>query len=98
MVPLLTFARIEPPASGPVVINHNCMLPAANLSFNLAPGVALGQAVAALQDIGREIGMPTSVHGTFQDSAQASQASLATQPLLKIGRDACWARDGTYVK
>ncbi|MCQ6256684.1 efflux RND transporter permease subunit [Pseudomonas sp. Q11] len=82
MVPLLTFARIEPPASGPVVINHNGMLPAANLSFNLAPGVALGQAVTALQDIEREIGMPTSVNGTFQGSAQAFQSSLASQPFL----------------
>jgi HAE1 family hydrophobic/amphiphilic exporter-1 len=82
MVPLLTFARIEPPASGPVVINHNGMLPAANLSFNLAPGVALGQAVSALQDIERDIGMPISVSGTFQGSAQAFQSSLASQPFL----------------
>jgi HAE1 family hydrophobic/amphiphilic exporter-1 len=82
MVPLLTFARVEPPTSGPVVINHNGMLPAANLSFNLAPGVALGQAVAALQSTELEIGMPTSVSGTFQGSAQAFQASLASQPYL----------------
>src|SRR3546814_3743698 len=58
------------------------MRPAANLSVNLAPGVALGQAVAALQDIEREIGMPTSVNGTFQGSAQAFQSSLASQPFL----------------
>ncbi|OPB00929.1 acriflavine resistance protein B [Pseudomonas fluorescens] len=82
MVPLLTFARIEQPASGPVVINHNGMLPAANLSFNLAPGVALGQAVTALQNIEREINMPASVSGTFQGTAQAFQSSLASQPFL----------------
>lgn len=82
MVPLLTFARVEPPTSGPVVINHNGMLPAANLSFNLAPGVALGQAVDTLKSIERDIGMPTSVTGTFQGSAQAFQASLASQPFL----------------
>lgn len=82
MVPLLAFARVEPPTSGPVVINHNGMLPAANLSFNLAPGVALGQAVAALQGTELEIGMPASVAGTFQGSAQAFQASLASQPFL----------------
>lgn len=82
MVPLLTFARVEPPTSGPVVINHNGMLPAANLSFNLAPGVALGQAVAALQNTELDIGMPASVSGTFQGSAQAFQASLASQPFL----------------
>ncbi|WP_433768013.1 efflux RND transporter permease subunit [Pseudomonas putida] len=82
MVPLLAFARVEPPTSGPVVINHNGMLPAANLSFNLAPGVALGQAVAALQGTELEIGMPVSVSGTFQGSAQAFQASLASQRFL----------------
>lgn len=82
LVPLLAFARIEPPSSGPVVINHNGMLPAANLSFNLAPGVALGQAVATLKSIELEIGMPISVSGTFQGSAQAFQSSLASQPFL----------------
>lgn len=82
MVPLLAFTRIEPPTSGPVVINHNGMLPAANLSFNLAPGVALGEAVTALQTMERELGMPTSVSGSFQGSAQAFQSSLASQPFL----------------
>ncbi|VVN17535.1 Multidrug resistance protein MdtC [Pseudomonas fluorescens] len=82
MVPLLAFARIEPPTSGPVVINHNGMRPAANLSFNLAPGVALGEAVTVLQNMQRELGMPASVSGTFQGSAQAFQSSLASQPFL----------------
>lgn len=82
MVPLMSFARLEPPTSGPVVITHNGMLPAANLSFNLSPGVALGDAVERLQDLGEELGMPISVTGTFQGSAQAFQDSLATQPLL----------------
>jgi multidrug efflux pump subunit AcrB len=82
MVPLLSFARVEPPTSGPVVINHSGMLPAANLSFNLAPGVALGQAVTALKNIERESGMPTSVSGTFQGSAKAFESSLASQPFL----------------
>ena len=82
MVPLLAFTRIEPPTSGPVVINHNGMLPAANLSFNLAPGAALGEAVTALQTMEQELGMPTSVSGSFQGSAQAFQSSLASQPFL----------------
>ncbi|WP_010171721.1 efflux RND transporter permease subunit [Pseudomonas sp. PAMC 25886] len=81
-VPLLAFARIEPPVSGPLLINHNGMQPAANLSFNLAPGVALGQAVEALQQVEREIEMPASISATFQGSAQAFQASLASQPYL----------------
>lgn len=81
-VPLLAFARVEPPVSGPLLINHNGMQPAANLSFNLAPGVALGQAVEALQQLEREIEMPASISATFQGSAQAFQASLASQPYL----------------
>jgi HAE1 family hydrophobic/amphiphilic exporter-1 len=81
-VPLLAFSRIEPPVSGPLLINHNGMQPAANLSFNLAPGVALGQAVEALQRVEREIEMPASISATFQGSAQAFQASLASQPYL----------------
>lgn len=81
-VPLLAFSRIEPPVSGPLLINHNGMQPAANLSFNLAPGVALGQAVEALQQVEREIEMPASISATFQGSAQAFQASLASQPYL----------------
>ncbi|WP_281169769.1 efflux RND transporter permease subunit [Thauera linaloolentis] len=82
MVPLLSFAKLDPATNGPVVITHNGMLPAANLSFNLAPNVALGDAVARLQALGVEIGMPVSVTGTFQGAAQAFQDSLATQPLL----------------
>ncbi|MCK3863829.1 efflux RND transporter permease subunit [Pseudomonas sp. B329] len=82
MVPLLAFARIEPPRNGPLVINHNGMLPASNLSFNLRSGVALGEAVKALQSIEADIDMPASVSGTFQGSAQAFQSSLANQPFL----------------
>ncbi|WP_272913755.1 efflux RND transporter permease subunit [Frateuria defendens] len=82
LVPLLGFARLEPPAAGPVVIVHDGMLPASNLSFNLAPGVALGDAVARLDAIQAELGMPASVTGAFQGAAQAFQDSLATQPLL----------------
>lgn len=82
MVPLLSFARVESPTSGPAVINHSAMLPAANLSFNVAPGVALGEAVAALRSIELDIGMPHSVSGTFQGSAKAFESSLASQPFL----------------
>lgn len=82
LVPLSTFARIEPPRSAPVVINHSGMLPSANISFNLRAGAALGDAVEALQQIQVELGMPASVGGTFQGAAQAFQQTLASQPLL----------------
>src|SRR5690606_13248626 len=51
-------------------------------SFNLRAGVALGDAVAQLNALQLEIGMPASVTGTFQGAAEAFQASLASQPLL----------------
>jgi len=58
------------------------MFPAANLSFNLAPGVALGDAVILLNQAKAEIGMPTAISGNFQGAAQAFQSSLASQPWL----------------
>lgn len=82
MVPLLTFAKVLPAQSGPVVIAHHGMQPAANISFNLAKGVALGDAVNALDAARAELQMPTSVHGTFLGAAQAFQDSLASQPML----------------
>jgi hydrophobe/amphiphile efflux-1 (HAE1) family protein len=82
MVPLSALARIEPPANGPLSISHNGLSPAVNISFNLAPNVALGDAVRAVEQAKAQIGMPASVSGNFQGSAQAFQDSLATQPLL----------------
>jgi multidrug efflux pump subunit AcrB len=52
-------------------VNHQGQYPAVTLTFNLAPNVALGDAVTALEKVQREMGMPGSVHGTFQGSAQA---------------------------
>ncbi|WP_025136967.1 efflux RND transporter permease subunit [Achromobacter sp. DH1f] len=82
MVPLLSFARVEPPQRGPAVIVHDSLLPAVNLSFNLAPGAPLGDAVQRLEQIREGLGMPASVTGSFQGSAQAFQDSLASQPWL----------------
>ena len=58
------------------------MFPAANLSFNLAPGVALGDAVIMLDQAKTDIGMPVAISGNFQGAAQAFQSSLASQPWL----------------
>lgn len=82
MVPLLAFAKVLPAESGPVVIAHHGMQPAANISFNLAKGVALGDAVTALDAARAELHMPPAVHGTFLGAAQAFQDSLASQPML----------------
>ncbi|WP_095168926.1 multidrug efflux RND transporter permease subunit [Pseudomonas sp. Irchel 3H3] len=82
MVPLSALARFDAPTIGPLSIAHDGMFPAANLSFNLAPGVALGDAVILLNQAKAEISMPTSVNGNFQGAAQAFQSSLASQPWL----------------
>jgi len=82
MVPLAEVARLEPPETGAVNINHLGMSPAVNLSFNLAPGVALGDAVALLAQVRQELQVPDSAAGRFQGAAQAFQDSLATQPFL----------------
>jgi hydrophobe/amphiphile efflux-1 (HAE1) family protein len=63
-------------------INHQGQFPAVTLSFNLAPNVALGQAVQAIQAAQTEIGIPSSLAGTFQGNAQAFQSSLASEPYL----------------
>ncbi|MGO3031311.1 multidrug efflux RND transporter permease subunit [Pseudomonas helleri] len=82
MVPLSAVARVDAPTSGPLSISHDGMFPAANLSFNLAPGVALGDAVLMLNQAKNEIGIPSTISGNFQGAAQAFQSSLASQPWL----------------
>lgn len=82
MVPLSALARFDTPTIGPLSIAHDGMFPAANLSFNLAPGVALGDAVIRLNQAKSEIGMPAAISGNFQGAAQAFQSSLASQPYL----------------
>ena len=82
MVPLSAVAKVDAPTVGPLSISHDGMFPAANLSFNLAPGIALGDAVILLNQAKNEIGMPTSIIGNFQGAAQAFQSSLASQPWL----------------
>ena len=82
MVPLSAVAKVDAPVSGPLSISHDGMFPAANLSFNLAPGVALGDAVLMLNQAKNEIGMPSTISGNFQGAAQAFQSSLASQPWL----------------
>jgi HAE1 family hydrophobic/amphiphilic exporter-1/multidrug efflux pump len=80
-VPLAAFARFEP-ATAALSINHQGQFPAITLSFNLAPGVALGDATSRIAQAERETRLPAAVTATFQGNAQAFQDSLASVPLL----------------
>jgi hydrophobe/amphiphile efflux-1 (HAE1) family protein len=81
-IPLSTFVKFDTQHVSFLSINHQAQFPAVTLSFNLAPGVALGQAVDAIQKEVYDIRMPRSVLGTFQGTAQAFQTSLKSQPYL----------------
>ena len=81
-VPLSTLVNVDSGKVGPLSIAHQGQFPAVTLSFNLQPGIALGQAVEAISQAAREIGMPASVIGSFQGNAQAFQSSLSSEPAL----------------
>jgi hydrophobe/amphiphile efflux-1 (HAE1) family protein len=81
-VPLSALVDVDSSKVGPLSIAHQGQFPAVTLSFNLRLGVALGQAVDAISEAAREIGMPNSIIGTFQGNAQAFQSSLSSEPAL----------------
>jgi HAE1 family hydrophobic/amphiphilic exporter-1 len=81
-VPLSSMVRVDTHRTGFLSINHQGQFPAVTLSFNLAPGAALGEAVQAIQKAQAEMGVPATLRGTFQGTAQAFQSSLASQPYL----------------
>ena len=83
LVPLSAFAHYEY-ANTPLSVNHQGFFPSITLSFNLAPGASLGPAVEHIIQAQHELGVPASVHATFQGTAQAFQDSLANQPVLII--------------
>ena len=66
----------------PLVVNHQGQFPSVTISFNLAPGNSIGQAVSAIQQVEKELGKPLSLATSFQGNAQAFQASLSSTPLL----------------
>ena len=68
------------PTTAPLTINHQGPFSAVTISFNLQPGVALGDAVDAINDAEQKIGFPETVRGSFQGNAQAYQSSLANEP------------------
>jgi multidrug efflux pump len=81
LVPLSALARFEMTRTA-LAVSHQGQFPAVTLSFNLAPGLALGDAVNRIESETRKIGLPMGVRGSFQGTAQVFQASLANQPLL----------------
>ena len=80
-IPLGSFTHFEQGTTA-LAINHQGQFPEVTLSFNLAPGAALGDAVKAIEQAKQEIGMPPSIQAGFQGTAQAFQASLTNEPLL----------------
>jgi multidrug efflux pump len=80
-VPLSAIASFAP-TTAPLAVNHQGQFVASTISFNLPVGVSLGDATNAIDDAMARIGVPTSVHGTFQGTARVFQASLASQPWL----------------
>jgi hydrophobe/amphiphile efflux-1 (HAE1) family protein len=80
-IPLSSFARFSSKVE-PLSINHQGQFPAVTLSFNLAPGIAIGQAVEKIQALERELRLPPTLTGSFSGTAQAFQASLSSTPLL----------------
>jgi multidrug efflux pump len=81
VVPLSAIASYQP-TTAPIAVNHQGQFPSVTISFNLAGGVALSDAVATIQKMQQRIGMPGTVHGNFSGTAQAFQTSLAGEPFL----------------
>ncbi|HEY5225257.1 MAG TPA: efflux RND transporter permease subunit, partial [Methylovirgula sp.] len=81
LIPISQFAQLVR-QTAVISVNHQGQFPAVTLSFNLSPGVALGQAVKAIDAAARDVDMPATVTASFQGTAAEFQASLATQPLL----------------
>jgi hydrophobe/amphiphile efflux-1 (HAE1) family protein len=82
LVPLSTLVKIDTTHVGSLQVAHSGQFPAVTVTFNLPPGVALSQAVTAIQRASDEIGMPSSLITSFQGNAQAFQAALSNEPIL----------------
>jgi multidrug efflux pump len=80
-IPLAAFTHFEP-SNTPLAVNHQGQVPSVTISFNLAPGISLGQATQAIENAERSIGFPPTVTASFQGTAQAFQDSLSSEPVL----------------
>jgi len=83
VVPLSAIAHYEP-TTAPLTVAHQGQFPAVTVSFNLAPGIALSDAVQAINQLEQNIGMPSSIQGSYSGTLQAYQSSLASEPLLIV--------------
>jgi multidrug efflux pump len=83
MIPLAAIAHFGP-ANVALAVNHQGQFPSATISFNLAPGVALGDATKAINAAENQIGLPATIHPSFQGNAAQYQEALANQPVLII--------------
>jgi hydrophobe/amphiphile efflux-1 (HAE1) family protein len=81
-VPLSVLVRTDTKPITPLAVNHQSQFPAVTISFNLAPGASLGDAVTAIDQIRDDLHAPLSLQGSFEGSAQAFQTSLSTEPYL----------------
>ncbi len=82
-VPLGAITRFRP-TTAPITVSHQSQFPSVTISFNLAPGIALSDAVRIIQQMEQQIGMPAGIHGSFSGTLQAFQASLSSEPILII--------------
>ncbi len=80
-VPLSAFAKFAP-TTAPLSVTHQGLFPAVTISFNLQPGIALGDAVEAIDAAAAQIGLPKTIHTGYAGTAQAYQDSLGSEPLL----------------
>jgi len=82
-IPLAAFTHFAP-SNMPLAVNHQSQFPSVTISFNLVPGVSLGQATQAIQDAQRSIGFPTTISASFQGTAAAFQDSLSNELVLIV--------------
>jgi multidrug efflux pump len=80
-VPLSAVTKYAP-STAPLAVNHQGQIPSVTFSFNLAPGVALGEAVDLIDEAEKDMGLPSSVQTSYQGAAQAYQDSLSSEPVL----------------
>ena len=81
-VPLSTFVHIDTAPIQPLVVNHQSQFPSVTISYNLKGGASLGASVSAINQAQASLGVPATVSGAFQGTAQAFQSSLSSQPIL----------------
>ncbi len=82
-IPLAAFTRFVP-SNIPLAVNHQSQFPSVTISFNLAPGISLGQATQAIEKVQHSINFPTTIQANFQGTAAAFQNSLSSEPVLIV--------------